>query len=110
MVQGSRKTKTAAGETTQPYVIIRTASAGTFAGELVRRDGSEVTLNNARRLWRRAGTATLSQLAITGPMRPADCKMPAPVNGNTILGVIEIIPCTPVAKMALEAVPIWAIG
>lgn len=95
--------------TTRPYVIIRAASAGVFAGELVRSTGPKVTLNNARRIWRWAGAATLSQLALTGPMSPADCKMSAPVNGITIRGVIEVIPCTSMAKTLLEMAPVvWS--
>ena len=34
----------------KPYVIVRTYSAGVFAGELVARNGREVELSNARRL------------------------------------------------------------
>jgi hypothetical protein len=34
-----------------PYVIVRTARAGVFAGFLKTRDGQEVTLKNSRRLW-----------------------------------------------------------
>ena len=33
------------------YVIVRTCSAGVFAGTLASRIGQEVTLKNARRLW-----------------------------------------------------------
>ena len=33
------------------YVIVRTYSAGVFAGTLVRREGKEVELKDARRLW-----------------------------------------------------------
>jgi hypothetical protein len=33
------------------YVIVRTYSAGVFAGNLQSRDGKEVVLTDARRLW-----------------------------------------------------------
>ena len=33
------------------YVIVRTYSAGVFAGKLVARNGREVKLKGARRLW-----------------------------------------------------------
>ena len=34
-----------------PYVIVRTYSAGCFAGTLVSRKGKEVEMKDARRLW-----------------------------------------------------------
>ena len=40
-----------------PYVMVRTYSAGVFAGELVSRKGQEVILKNARRIWYWAGAA-----------------------------------------------------
>ena len=60
-----------------PYVIVRTQSAGVFAGNLKSRDGKEVVLTDARRLWYWAGAASLSQLAVSGTSRPGDfCKFP----------------------------------
>ena len=46
------------------YVIVRTYSAGVFSGNLKSRNGQEVVLTNARRLWYWAGAASLSQLAV----------------------------------------------
>jgi len=48
------------------YVIVRTYSAGVFAGTLVSREGREVTLADARRIWYWDGAASLSQLAMEG--------------------------------------------
>lgn len=48
------------------YVIIRTYSAGVFAGYLKSREGQEVVLLHARRLWQWAGASSLSQLAESG--------------------------------------------
>ena len=45
-----------------PYVIIRTYSAGVFAGYLEKRNGQEVVLRKARRIWYWDGAASLSQL------------------------------------------------
>ena len=89
------------------YVIIRTDRAGCFAGELLTRDGSEVTLLNARRLWYWAGAASLSQLAMTGTAKPTQCKFPVPVSSIKLLGVIEVIDVTEVARISIEEVPIW---
>ena len=43
------------------YVICRTYSAGVFAGYLESRNGQEVVLRNARRIWYWKGAASLSQ-------------------------------------------------
>lgn len=58
------------------YVIVRTYSAGVFAGELESRTGQEVVLRNARRIWYWSGAASLSQLAMEGTKDPANCKFP----------------------------------
>ena len=90
-----------------PYVIVRTCSAGVFAGNLVSRNGKEVELANARRLWYWAGAASLSQLAMTGTSRPQDCKFPTAVKRVLLTEAIEIIPCTADAKNSIESVPEW---
>jgi hypothetical protein len=90
------------------YVIVRTESAGVFAGELVSRNGSECELANARRLWYWRGAASLSELASRGTSCPRECKFPAAVDRVTLLGAIEILYPTPEAKLSIEAVPVWS--
>ena len=46
-----------------PYQIVRTYSAGVFAGYVASRNGQEVILKKARRLWYWVEAASLSQLA-----------------------------------------------
>lgn len=89
------------------YVIVRTYSAGVFAGTLVSRKGKEVTLKNARRLWYWSGAASLSQLAISGSSRPQDCKFPAPVPCVELTEAIEILSVTKIAEANIKAVPVW---
>ncbi len=89
------------------YVIVRTYSAGVFAGELKERNGREVILLNARRIWYWEGAATLSQLAMEGTKKPDKCKFPCPVDEVLLLEAIEIIPCTAAAKKSIQEVPIW---
>ena len=44
------------------YVIVRTYSAGVFAGNLLSRNGQEVVLKNARtRIWKSSATSTRIQ-------------------------------------------------
>ena len=91
------------------YVIVRTYSAGVFAGFLVSRKGKEVVLKDARRLWFWAGAASLSQLAQSGTSRPQDCKFPEPVNRIELLEAIEILDVTPAARKIIEGVPVWRV-
>ena len=89
------------------YVIVRTYSAGVFAGELKKRTGQETVLNNARRIWKWAGAASLSQLAIDGTNAPNDCKFPQAVSEVVLLQTIEILAVSAKAKKSIQAVPIW---
>lgn len=88
------------------YVIVRTYSAGCFAGELMARDGKEVQLANARRLWSWAGAASLSQLAAEGTSQPLRCKFPAAVD-VVLTEAIEVITVTDAARKSIEDVPVW---
>lgn len=89
------------------YCMVRTYSAGVFAGTLEKRDGAEVTLTNARRIHMWRGAASLSQLATSGTSTPKSCRFPEPVPEVLLLGVIEIIPITDAAKRSIAEVPIW---
>ena len=89
------------------YVIVRTYSAGVFAGNLQKRNGKEVVLTNARRLWYWAGAASLSQLAVNGTSKPSQCKFPVPVSRIELTEAIEIIDVSPEARASIEAVPVW---
>ena len=89
------------------YVIVRTQSAGVFAGQLESRKGQEVVMRNARRLWYWAGASSLSQLAVDGPQRPAECKFPVAVDRVELLQAVEILDVTPIARSTIENVPVW---
>jgi len=89
------------------YVIVRTYSAGVFAGELESRNGQEVVLRNARRIWYWSGAASLSQLAMEGTKEPENCKFPCEVDRVELLQAIEILDVTPQAKESIKMVPIW---
>lgn len=89
------------------YVIVRTYSAGVFAGRLESRVGQEVVLLNARRLWYWAGAASLSEMAVRGTSRPDVCKFPVAVPRVELTQAIEIIDVTDEARKNIEAVPEW---
>ena len=91
------------------YVIVRTYSAGVFAGTMVSRKGREVELSNARRMWYWDGAASLSQLANEGTKKPQNCKFPAPVKSILLLEAIEIIPVNPSSQKSIQGVAEWKI-
>ena len=87
--------------------IVRTYSAGVFLGTIKERNGKEVLLENARRIWYWDGAATLSQLANEGTKNPENCKFPAAVSEVLLTEAIEIIPATEAAIASIAAVPVW---
>ena len=89
------------------YVIVRTYSAGVFAGYISKRDGKEATILQARRLWYWTGAASLSQLAVDGTSSPNTCKFPCEVASIDLTEVIEVLSTTEKAKLSINAVPIW---
>lgn len=90
------------------YVIVRTYSAGVFAGELESRNGQEVVLRNARRIWYWDGAASLSQLAMEGTSKPESCKFPCEVDRVELLQAIEILDVTEKARESIKGVKVWA--
>ena len=91
----------------KPYVIVRTYSAGVFAGTLESRHEREVVLTNARRLWYWSGASSLSQLAMEGVKKPDECKFPCEVSRVELLEAIEILDVTPEARQSIKNVKIW---
>ena len=108
-VEYVRKDKMAKKHNGMEYCIVRTYSAGVFAGYVESREGQEVVMRGARRIYYWDGAATLSQLAIDGTAKPQNCKFPEAVNSVTLLQAIEIIPCTEKARKSIEEVSIWKI-
>lgn len=88
-------------------VIIRGRDSGVQFGKLIARNGQEVKLANARRIWFWAGAASLSEMAVSGVKRPAECKFSVPVSEIEILDAIEVIQCSQEAVVNIQAVPEW---
>lgn len=93
------------------FCIIRCRNAGVHAGTVVSRKGGVLTLKNSRRLWRWWSKATLSELAIEGPLQSKiseqryGCVLPE--LALTESDVCEVIPCSSAAQKAIAAVPEW---
>ena len=99
-------------KTTMPekdYVIVRTHSAGVFAGYLTERseDGKKGKVLQARRLWYWDGAASLSQLSQEGVSKPENCKFPCEVPFVELTEIIEVLSCTEKAKESIAGIKIW---
>jgi hypothetical protein len=90
------------------YCIIRTYSAGVWAGWVdLKNYGEKMFITDARRLWRWWSEFTLSALATTGIKdgKESENKYAMPVEKVYLTGIIEIIPCTEIAKQQIVAQP-----
>jgi hypothetical protein len=91
------------------YYIVSCDKASVFAGNIKERDGREVTMSNARRIYYWSGAATLSQMAVDGVKNPEECKFAIPLDEIMLLDAIEIIPCTEKSESSIKGVPIWSV-
>jgi hypothetical protein len=90
------------------FCMVRTYSAGVFAGylESVDEHGNGV-VRDAIRIWKWDGACSLSQLAMEGTKKPSDCMFAVPVESVGLVQIVEIIPITPVAEESINGVPSW---
>lgn len=89
------------------YVIVRGDRSGVFFGKLANKNGQEVTLNNARKLFYWDGAGAVEQIAIDGVSKPNNCKFTVVVEEITILDAIQILPCTEKAVEIIKGVKEW---
>lgn len=82
-------------------VIVRTYSAGVHFGTMIGREGKDVHLNDARRIWEWRGAFTLSAVAekgITGG------RISISVPTILLTEAIEIIPCSDASAAILTKI------
>ena len=91
------------------YYIVRCKEAGVFFGHIKSRNGGEAELTDVRRLWYWDGAASLSQMAVEGVSKPKACKFSVTVPSMTVLGVIELIPCSEQAVKSILEVATWRV-
>ena len=91
----------------EKYCIVRCDRAGVFAGNVVAQNGQEVTMENARRLWRWDGATECIGLATSGTKKPTQCRFTVTVPEITVLDAIEVIPCTAEAEASIKGVAEW---
>lgn len=90
------------------YVIVRTYSAGVHAGILYLKEGKQVILTEARRLWRWKTTnkgISLSEVANTG-LAKEESRVCEAVP-QLWLEAIEIIPCSPLAEKNIKLFEVY---
>lgn len=100
-----KPTAMAKNDNGQPYVLIRTYSAGVHIGYLKEHSGTVVTLAESRRIWMWSGAFTCSEIATAGVTRPDESKLSTTVPEITLTEAVEIIPCTQQAYDCLTAIP-----
>ena len=83
------------------YVVVRTYSAGVHVGELVERNGKEVRLANAKRIWSWKGANTLSEISLHGV--GAGSRVSEAVAVIDLTEAIEIIECSAEGRASLES-------
>jgi len=89
------------------FFIVRSDRAGVFAGEIESRNGREIVMKNARRLWRWSGASECLQLAMDGVSKPEGCKFSVVVPVVTVLDVIEFTPASAKAQKSIMEVAEW---
>ena len=87
--------------------IVRCDRAGVFFGKIKERNGSEVTMTGVCKLWSWDGACAVEQLAQDGTKAPGNCRFTVTIPEMTVLGAIQIIPCTDDASASLRGVKEW---
>lgn len=87
------------------YVIVRSSPSGVWAGTLVDMTGTQVTLSDARRLWRwwSAEGVSLSGVATAGlhPKKLSECRIALAVSEVVVNDVCEVLATTDAAKSSI---------
>lgn len=89
------------------YYIIRGVRSGVFFGQIAGRNGQEVELRNARKLWYWDGACSVEQLAVDGVAKPRDCKFTVVVPEIVVTDAIQILLCSDKAAKILVEVKAW---
>jgi hypothetical protein len=82
------------------HCIVRTYSAGVFAGTVMDVDGMEVLLKDSQRIWYWTNAFTLSAVAIKGIGE--DSRVGSKLPEHYVTQTIEFIPTTEVARKSYD--------
>lgn len=83
------------------YYIVCEDRSGVFFGQIASRNGPEVELRNARKLWCCDGAFSVEELAVEGVTNPSICKFTAVVPEIVITDAIQILLCSDKAAFAM---------
>lgn len=83
------------------YCVVRTYSAGVHLGTVKSVDGSQVILDDARRLWKWEGAFTLHEVSQTGVAKTS--RIAAEVPTISLSDMVELIPTSEKARKTFEA-------
>jgi hypothetical protein len=89
------------------YMIVRSATMGTYAGYVQSREGQNVTLIRPRLLAEWYGAAGLGQLALDGPKHPEKCKFSIEFINVEITNAVGFFAVSEKAKKIIQGVKIW---
>jgi hypothetical protein len=87
-------------------VIVRADRAGVFYGTLSQKDGDEVQLKNARKLYYWTGANAVEEIAKIG-VSDSGNQITVEVEEITVMQVIQILTCTEKAITNIENVEEW---
>lgn len=88
-------------------VIVRADRAGVFYGTLTIKEGNEVQLTNARKLYYWSGANAVEEIALSGVKKSSNCQFTVINSEITINNWIQIIPCTEESINNIESVTEW---
>ena len=83
------------------YYIVRGDRSGVFFGQIASRNGQEVELRNARKLWCCNGAFSVEGLAVDGVTNSNSCKFTVVVPEIVITDAIQILLCSDKAAFAM---------
>lgn len=86
-------------------VIVRANGAGVFFGTLKEKDGDEVLLADARRIYYWRGASECVEIAQAGCS--SDSRITRPAKEILVENVLEIHPATEQAITTIEAIKVW---
>jgi len=88
-------------------VIVRANGAGVFFGTLKEKNGDEVVLSRARKLYYWEGAGAVEGIAQDGVSKPNNCRFTVWIDEICIMNVCQILPCTEKASKIIEGVKEW---
>ena len=90
----------------EKYVVVRSNMAGVFCGTLKNKNGTEVVLANARKIYRWQGAYTVEDIAAKGLNAEAS-QITVSVKEMIIDDVCQVLPTTNTAQKILTEAAAW---